>query len=296
MTDLTPHLYSKILITGGGGMLAHALAAVFRERGHEAGLLSRDDLDVTNALSVVHQFTKHKPSLVLNCAAYTKVDAADKDYARAEDVNGKAVGLLAETAARHDAMLVHFSTDYVFDGSLRRPLRPGDPVGPSSGYGVSKLLGERMLQTVNPRRWLILRTAWLYGPGGPNFPQTMLNAARAGKPLKVISDQFGCPTYTFDLARATLHLLDAGARGIFHLSNSGQTNWFEFAQTIMQEFGVTPASLAPITTADWKAIKPDSANRPAYSVLDTSDYTNATGHTMPDWLDALRRYKGQIEA
>lgn len=287
-------LLDSILITGGAGMLAHAFGETCRRRGHQATTISRAECDITNVAQILSALDRFRPTTVINCAAYTKVDLAEKEREAALTINGKAVGFLAEACRRSSVMLVHFSTDYVFDGSVTRPLRPTDPVGPRSMYGASKLLGEQMLQEFAPPRWLILRTAWLYGPGGPNFPQTMLNAARAGKPLKVIYDQTGSPTFTFDLADATINLLGTGANGVYHLSNSGSTNWFEFTQAIMQEFGVTPTSLEPITSADWKRIRPESANRPSYSVLDVTPYEQKTGKSMPDWRDGLNRYRQMV--
>lgn len=289
-------LSDSFLITGGAGMLAHAFREVCSSRGLKAHVAPRAEVDISNVSQILSAIERHKPTTLINCAAYTKVDLAEKEKDAALAINGKAVGFLAEACRRRNVALVHFSTDYVFDGSVRRPLRPGDPVGPQSMYGASKLLGEQMLQEFAPARWLILRTAWLYGPGGPNFPQTMLTAARAGKPLKVIRDQVGSPTFTFDLAEATLNLLAADAQGIYHLSNAGSTNWFEFTQAIMSEFGVTPASLEPITSADWKRIRPESAARPGYSVLDVSSYERATGKSMPDWRDGLRRYRDVFAA
>jgi dTDP-4-dehydrorhamnose reductase len=289
-------LLDSVLITGGSGMLAHAFKDLMRARQLNAFAPSRGELDITSVPDLLAAFDRLKPTLVLNCAAYTKVDLAEKEKEAALAINGKAAGNVAEVCRRRGAAMVHFSTDYVFDGSMHRPLRPTDPVGPKGVYGASKLLGERMIQDAPPERWLILRTAWLYGPGGPNFVQTMLNAARAGKPLKVINDQVGCPTYTYDLAEATLRLLETDANGIYHVSNSGQTNWFEFTQVIMDEFGVTPKSLDPITSADWKAIKPDSAARPSYSVFDLSPLEDKIARPMPDWRDGLRRYRERVEA
>lgn len=289
-------LFDRVLITGGGGMLAHAFKTLLAARGVEPVALTRSQLDLTRPSQIVVMLDEIQPTLVLNCAAYTKVDQAEKEPAVADEINGKATGFLANACKTRGLPLVHFSTDYVFDGSLRRPLRPNDPVGPAGAYGKSKLIGERLLQDFAPPRWLILRTAWLYGPGGPNFVQTMLNAARAGKQLRVINDQFGCPTYTFDLAEATLALLETDAHGIYHLSNNGQTNWFDFTHAIMTEFGVTPASLDPLTSDAWKQMRPESAPRPAYSVLDVSPYEQKTGRSMPDWRDGLRRYRERLAA
>ncbi|HMO25795.1 MAG TPA: dTDP-4-dehydrorhamnose reductase, partial [Tepidisphaeraceae bacterium] len=241
----------RVLIVGHRGMLAQALASALDSRGIAHAGVDRDTCDITSPDSVAQIFREHHPTLVLNCAAYTAVDKCEVEPDAANAVNGIGVGHLASASRAGGAMLVHYSTDYVFDSTLRRPLRPDDPVGPKSAYGRSKLLGEQLLQSHAPDRWMILRTAWLYGPGGPSFPATMLRVAREGKPLTVVNDQFGSPTFTHDLAAATLNLITAGGQGILHLTNSGQTNWFEFARAIFETFGITPASLNPITSDDW---------------------------------------------
>lgn len=171
----------------------------------------------------------------------------------ANAVNGTLVGLLAKACGKANAALVHYSTDYVFNGKTGEPWKATDPLEPLSAYGRSKLLGEQMLQQNAPKRWMIARTQWLYGPHGKNFVETMLGAAKAGKPLKVVADQIGSPTYTFDLADATFNVLDNGGNGVWHLSNAGKTSWFGFTQGIMQAFGVTPASLDPSTSARMEA-------------------------------------------
>ena len=287
-------LYDSILVTGGRGMLAHAFSQVLGARGLTATVVGRHECDVTRFDDVASLFDRVRPTLVINCAAYTKVDLAEKEREHANRANGIGPAVLADACSGHGATLAHFSTDYVFEGTLRRPLRPDDRVGPQSAYGESKLIGEQNIQKLDPPRWLIARTAWLYGPNGPNFVQTMLNAARAGKPLRVVNDQVGCPTYTFDLAQATLDLLDRGAGGIWHVSNSGQTTWFDFARAIFAEWGMTP-DLQPTTSADWKTAKPDSATRPAYSVFDLAPLERLLGRPMRHWRDALRAYRRQVE-
>ena len=226
----------SILITGGSGMLAQAVLRALQARGKSAVALERAALDVTDEASVQEAFRVHRPALLLNCAAHTKVDLCEEQRELADAINGRAVGILARAAREHGTTLVHYSTDFVFDGSGTRPYRPDDPVRPLSAYGRSKLLGEQQLREHAPDRWLILRTAWLYGQGGPCFPRTMVTLARQGKPLKVVSDQVGCPTLTDDLAAATLDLLDAGATGVWHATNSGQTSWFDFTRAILEEF------------------------------------------------------------
>ncbi len=232
---------------------------------------------------------------MLNCAAYTKVDLAEKETAAANAINGTGVGLLAKLCKEHGATLVHYSTDYVFDGSLSRPRKPGDPVGPKSAYGRSKLLGEEQLQANAPNRWLILRTAWLYGRGGPCFPATMVNAAKAGKPLKVVVDQVGSPTYTVDLAAATLDLLDRGGQGVYHVANAGQTNWRDFTVAVLNEFGV-PREVGSLTSADWKTMRPRIRRPASYSVFDLAPLERQIGRSMPTWQDALARYRAAVSA
>ena len=282
-------LYDSVLITGGGGMLATALQQTLDRAGVRHHAFDRAGCDVTSEACLRDVFHRVRPTLLLNCAAYTKVDLAEKEVARANEVNGAAPALLATLCADFATTLVHYSTDYVFDGSLRRPLRPDDPVGPQSAYGRSKLLGEQAIRRASGLRFLIIRTAWLYGPNGPNFVQTMLNVARAGKPLRVVNDQVGTPTYTVDLAAVTLDLLDRGAAGIWHVSNAGETTWFDFAKAIFEEWGIV-ADLQPTTSAAWKQTKPDSATRPAYSVFDLAPLERMLGRPMRPWRDALRAY------
>ena len=289
--------HDSILITGGRGMLANAFRHLFETKGINAVFYSRDEWDIASAAEATDirneaVFANRRPTLLINCAAYTKVDLAEKEPEAAIAVNGHAPRMLADLCRRFGTTLIHFSTDYVFDGSSRRPWHVDDPVNPQSAYGRSKLLGEQSIQQNPPHRWLILRTAWLYGPGGPNFVQTMLNVARAGKPLKVVNDQVGSPTYTHDLAAATLDLLDRGAHGVYHVTNSGQTTWFDFASAIFEQWGLNP-DLKPTTSSEWKATKPDSATRPAYSVLDLTPVEDLLARPMRSWRDALRAYHDQ---
>jgi dTDP-4-dehydrorhamnose reductase len=287
-------LHDRILITGGKGMLAHAFRQVLKKRGAKATSLERSACDIADPIALAQAFKKHRPTLVVNCAAYTKVDLAEKERESARSCNAQGPANVAKLCRDHDAALLHFSTDYVFDGSLRRPLRPDDPVGPQSYYGQSKLAGEQNIQKNPPPRWLIARTAWLYGPSGANFVRTMVNAAKAGKALTVVDDQIGCPTYTFDLAEAALDLLDNGATGVWHISNAGQTSWFDFARAIFEEWNLKP-DLKPTSSAQWKATKPDSATRPAYSVLDISPLEQALGRPMRRWREALSAFKSEVD-
>ena len=286
-------LYDRVLIVGDKGMLAHAVRRSLLRRGVEAVGVDRDECDITRPESVAAAFKQHRPTLVLNCAAYTAVDKAEQEEELATKINGDGPRNLAEACRESGATLVHYSTDFVFDGEATTPYRVDNKPNPLGAYGRSKLAGEAGVENSGLTDWITIRTAWLYGPGpGRPFPKVMLDAAKAGRPLKVIDDQHGSPTFTFDLAEATLDLLDAKARGLFHVVGGGEpTTWFGFTRAIMQTFGVEPASLEPITAADWAAIKPDSAHRPAFSVLDLSRFEQATGRPMRPWQHALRDYR-----
>lgn len=289
-------VYDRILITGANGMLAKAFRRRFAPLNLNITFADRQTADISDKSACTRLFEQVRPTLLINCAAYTKVDQAEKEPDLANAINGDAVGHLARLCQQFKTMLVHYSTDYVFDGTVRRPLLPGDPIGPLSQYGKSKLLGEQLLQKNAPPRWLLIRTAWLYGPDGPCFPATMLKIAREGKPLKVINDQHGSPTFTFDLVDATLELIHREApSGIWHLTNSAETTWFEFTRAILDEFGLQTV-LTPITSQEWKLLKPDSAIRPEYSVLDLSGYEAFTRQPMPHWKEALHRYRLALEA
>jgi dTDP-4-dehydrorhamnose reductase len=177
---------------------------------------------------------------------------------------------------------------------MRRPYRADDPVGPLSAYGRSKLLGETKLQERPPDRWLLIRTAWVYGPGGASFPRTIVERARTGQPLRVVDDEVGSPTYTADLAQATLDLLDAGGSGIWHLVNSGAVSRFEFARAVLDEFSL-PADLQPISSSEWLRMRPKQARRPAYSVLDAEPFARLIGRSMRSWRQALASYRRAVQ-
>jgi dTDP-4-dehydrorhamnose reductase len=280
-----------ILVTGGRGMLARAVVAALSDAGRQVVALGQRDCDITSEADLRRVFDSHQPSIVINCAAHTNVDQAEDEPELANAVNGNAVGKLAAAARQYDAYLVHYSTDAVFDGRSTRPYVPSDPTNPLSAYAKSKLLGEQRLLAHAPRRWLIIRTAWLFGIGGVCFPRTIIERAQAGAALKVVNDQFGSPTYCGDLAAATLKLIDSGATGIYHVTNSGSTSWFDLAAATLEAFGLQ-ADLSPVTTEQWLAIRPKQALRPRYTVLDLSA-TEALIGPMPNWKDALKRYRSE---
>jgi dTDP-4-dehydrorhamnose reductase len=272
----------RLFVTGSRGQLGRALQRTAAAGGHE--YIGRDlpELDITDATAVRDAVAEARPDAVINCAAYTAVDAAEADEARALAVNGGAVAGLAAVADEAGALLVQISTDFVFDGASKRPYREDDPPHPLSAYGRTKLAGERGAELA--RRHLIVRTAWLFGDGA-NFVEAIHRQLDAGaSELRVVGDQRGCPTYAVDLAGALLRLLEAGASGVVHVVNQGQASWFEFAVEIVRQLGAA-AEVVPISTAD--AARP--APRPAYSVLDASRFRGIVGADLPSWQDALAR-------
>jgi dTDP-4-dehydrorhamnose reductase len=271
----------RCLVFGGAGMLGQAVIAEARSRGWDARGLSRAEADVTDRGRLLHQTDAFRPELVVNCAAFTRVDACEEETERAFAVNGEALDHVAAAAARTAARLVHVSTDYVFDGEAREPYREDAPAAPRSVYGRSKLDGERRALAYD--RSLVVRTSWLFGPGGPNFVATMVGLIEAGRlPLRVVHDQEGAPTYAPFLAAALLDLAGLGATGIVHYRNREPVSWYAFAVEIARLWSGT-AAVEPVTTAEF----PRPAPRPAYSVLDVKRFEEIAGRRVEPWLDGL---------
>jgi dTDP-4-dehydrorhamnose reductase len=249
------------LVFGGTGMLGREVVATARRRGWAALGLSHAQADVTDGAAVAHWVHAFRPQLVFNCAAFTQVDACETRRDEAWRVNGEAVAGLLATAAAAGARLVQVSTDYVFDGRGERPYREEDATAPLSVYGASKRRGEELALAGTDA--LVVRTSWLFGPGGPNFVATMLRLIESGQlPLRVVDDQVGCPTYAPYLAGALCDLAAAGAQGVVHYRNREPVSWFELARAIADEWG-RGVEVQPVSTAEF----PRPARRPAYSVL-----------------------------
>ena len=290
----------KVLVFGGAGMLGQAVEAAARRRGDEVLALSRAQADIEDLGALRDWAARFRPQAVINCAAYTKVDLAEgegKELAFA--INGGAVENVVAAASAVKARLLHVSTDYVFDGTAREPYREDSGVNPLSVYGQSKLGGELAVLSNPPeRRGLVVRTSWLFGPGGPSFVATMLRLIDEGKlPLRVVSDQEGCPTYTPYLAEALLDLarLDPPLTGIVHYRNREPVSWYGFAAEIARQWSGT-AEVVPVTTQEF----PRPAPRPAWSVLDVSRFESAVGRQVEAWEEGLADYlsgirKGEIQ-
>ncbi|ACD95375.1 dTDP-4-dehydrorhamnose reductase [Trichlorobacter lovleyi] len=269
-----------ILVVGANGMLGQDLMGLLGERGRGVDL---PDIDITDMVSVQQVLTALKPKVVINCAAYTDVDGCESNTETAMQVNGEGVAFLALVTREIGAKLVQVSTDYVFDGSKGSPYREDDLQQPLNIYGESKLAGELNVD-INPDN-LLVRTQWLYGLHGKNFVETMLKLGQEKSVLTVVDDQIGSPTWTMDLARGIIALVDKDCRGTYHCANSGHTSWNGFAKAIFDEAGL-PVQVLPMTTEQLNR----PARRPLYSTLDCSKLVADTGFEPQAWREALKQY------
>ena len=271
----------KVLVTGAAGMLGQDVVRAAAFVNHEVVAYARADLDIADPRAVRRAMAAERPDAVINCAAWTDVDGAESEEREATEVNGVAAGVVAAEAAAVDAVVVHPSSDYVFDGSARRPYVESDRPAPLSAYGRSKLDGEVEVAAAAERHFIV-RSSWLFGVGGGNFVETMLRLAGELDQIVVVRDQIGAPTYTGHLADALVRLLDGEAYGIHHIAGSDQCSWYEFAVEIFRQAGVEMRVLS-CTSEEF----PRPAPRPRYSVLGTErDYPIV----LPDWQEGLASY------
>jgi len=276
-----------ILVIGARGQLGFELARLLPAYG-EVTALDRSELDIGDPDAIRETLRALRPVLAVNAAAYTAVDQAEREPERAEAINARAPAILAEEAKRLDALLVHYSTDYVFDGAAAVPYPEDAPTNPISVYGASKLRGEQAI-VASGCRYLVLRTSWVYGLRGRNFLLTIRRLATERDQLRVVADQIGVPNWSRALAEATATLVSRGMdilaerAGLYHLSARGTTSWFEFARAIVGE--VESPRVLPITTAEY----PTVAQRPPYAVLATEKLERVFGVSLPDWREMLAR-------
>jgi dTDP-4-dehydrorhamnose reductase len=279
-----PRRRRRVLVTGAAGMLGSDLLMALSGAGYEAIGRARAELDVTNQKHVDRALRELQPDVVVNCAAFTKVDACETDP-RSYDVNARGVAVLADACGHVSAELVQISTDFVFDGAKNTPYVETDVPDPLSAYGRGKLAGEEAALRLPAS--LVVRASWLFGRGGWNFVEAILRQVESGKErLEVVADQIGRPTATPDLSEAIVALLDAGASGVFHFANRGEVSWNEFAREILWLAGSARIPVDAIESA--KLDRP--AKRPAYSVLDTQKYERFTGRSIRHFRDPLAEY------
>jgi dTDP-4-dehydrorhamnose reductase len=282
----------KVLITGGLGQLGRALVETAPK---DADITAVDlvDFDLTDPEAVAGNVSRVAPQLIINTAAYTAVDKAESEPEAAFRGNRDVVRNLAQAAVENRARLIQISTDFVFDGAASRPIPPDAPTAPRSVYGASKLAGET--EALAAPGALIVRTAWLYSPGGQNFVRTMVRLFTERGGARVIADQVGTPTSAASLARAIWGLAAKGATGVHHFTDAGAISWYDFAVAVAEEGaarGLCPANVAvvPITTEDY----PTPAQRPAYSVLDKSATWALLGGPARHWREELRDTLDQV--
>lgn len=278
----------NILVTGCNGQLGTELQKIAKDDNNNHWVFTDvDTLDICDKEAVERCFSDLKIEACVNCAAYTAVDKAEDEPELAEKINAYAPQILADTCLKHNALLVHISTDYVFGGDATEPYKTDDPVCPQSAYGRTKADGEQRIQQ-SGCNYFIIRTAWLYSAVGKNFVKTMLMLGDTKDKINVVADQKGCPTWAYDLARAIFRLIELNgnnpAHEVFHFTNEGQITWHDFATAIM-EIGGKTCKVNPITTDQY----PTKAKRPAYSVLDLSKIKAYAGIEIPFWWESLMK-------
>ena len=270
-----------LLVTGAKGMLGHRVAAVAHARGHAVTATDLPELDLTDEGAVREFVDRRAPDVIVNCAAYTDVDACEENEELATRVNGDAAGNVACCGVP----VVHVSTDYVFGGDARRPYVESDPTGPTTAYGRSKLAGEQAVRDAGDRH-AIVRTAWLFGEGGKNFVDTMLRLGSEREEVSVVFDQVGSPTWTGHLAPALVGLAERGGSGVYHGAGGGACSWFELAIEAMR-LRELDCRVVAVTTEEF----PRPAPRPAFSVLETE---REDGIRLPDWHEGVEAHVKEV--
>ncbi len=282
----------RFLVIGARGMLGRELVEVLHSSfqadpspDHEIWAWDLGDIDIREESETVSKIESLRPEVVINVAAYTDVDGCETNEEQAFAINAEGMRHVALGSVRCRAKVVYLSTDYVFDGKKREPYTENDPPNPLNVYGRSKLKGEQYLQE-QVEDFLIVRTQWLFGRYGKNFVTSILQQAREKRVLSIVNDQIGSPTYTVDLAKAILLLIQSKARGIFHVANSDHCSWYTFGHTILKLSGMTGVRVIPISSKELNR----PAIRPSYSVLSTQKLKRETGMSLRSWSEALKEY------
>jgi dTDP-4-dehydrorhamnose reductase len=274
----------KILLLGHQGMLGSDLFLKLKIE-HEVVGLDKKEIDIVSAKECQEAIKTIEPDIVINAAAYTNVDGCETAKDECFAVNAEAVKNIADACSNKNIRIIHFSTDYVFDGAAKQPYQEDHQCNPINTYGASKMAGERYLKSLSDN-YILIRTAWLYGVNGKNFVQTILEKVKTAKKLTVVDDQIGSPTHTKDLAAAVDLLIKQNANGIFHITNRGSCSWYQFALKILQEAGIHDIDVTPIKSDQLQRL----AKRPAYSVLSMHKFIQTTGKTMQPWQLGLQDY------
>lgn len=277
----------KLLIIGSKGMLGSKFVSMLKDE-HEVYEADLPEIDITDSISCERFVEKVSPQYIIHCAAYTAVDNAEDDRGLCEKVNVLGSKNVAAAAEKAGATLVYYSTDYIFDGSKGEPYLEDDPVNPVNFYGKTKLDGERAVRE-NCAKHYIMRITWLFGENGKNFPAAMLKLAETKSELNVVDDQLGSPTYTEDVVKQTMKLIESGGFGTYHSSAEGICSWFDVAKYTFETAGVD-MKLNAIPSSEY----PTKAARPAYSYLENANLKKLGINLMPDWKDGIERYINNI--
>ncbi|WP_328052546.1 dTDP-4-dehydrorhamnose reductase [Neobacillus cucumis] len=276
------------MVTGANGQLGTDLVLYLESLDYQVFALGKSDLDITNEKEVYEKVILIKPDIIIHCAAYTNVDKAESERDLAFLINGIGTRNIVLASKSIKAKLVYISTDYVFDGSSTTSYHEFSPVSPLNIYGYSKLAGENFVRDFHSR-FFIVRTSWVFGVRGNNFVKTMLKLSKEKEHLSVVKDQVGCPTYTVDLSKCIVELMESEKYGIYHVSNTGYCSWYEFAKEIFYQSN-NLIKLEACLTEEF----PRSAKRPKYSVMDHMGLRINNFNEMPHWKDALSRFLLQI--
>jgi dTDP-4-dehydrorhamnose reductase len=280
----------KVVVTGAAGQLGKDVLLELERKNHQAYGLDRQQLDITIEEDVMACISEVKPDVILHCAAYTNVDAAEENEDAAYAVNAAGTEYLAKAASQNGAKMLYVSTDYVFDGSANKPYEVDEPTKPLGAYGRTKLAGEQLLQK-NLDEFFIVRTAWVFGIHGNNFVKTMLRLGKERGEVGVVHDQVGSPTYTVDLAQFMVELMETDKYGVYHATNSGICSWYEFAVEIFKQAEMD-VKVNPLTTDQF----PRPAARPKYSVLSKRRIEQEGLNPLRDWKKALGAYLEESNA
>lgn len=274
----------QVVITGAGGQLGQDMVLAGQRKGLVVHAADSCQLDITDYQAVKQYLIQHRCDLLINCAAYNAVDQAEEDWKSAFRVNGLGVRNLVHAVNECGGTLVHYSTDFVFDGEGKRPYTIADTPSPINRYGESKLLGEQYVRDLSDRYYLI-RVSWVFGKGNVNFAKKVIEWSKTGKELHIVDDQVSSPTYTKDLADATLDLVDTGVYGLYHITNTGSCSRYEWAAFILAQIG-WQGTIHPVSSDEF----PAPARRPRFSVLDNFGSPEILGYSLPDWRDATSRF------
>lgn len=280
----------KILVTGAKGQLGCDVVEQLKQRGHEVIGVDVEEMDITNDVQVSQVMEEIRPEGVIHCAAYTAVDAAEDNVQLCQNINVHGTENIVKYCEKTGCKLIYLSTDYVFDGEGNRPWEPDDEADPLNVYGQTKYEGEQLIRQ-HLEKYYIVRISWVFGKNGRNFIQTMLRLGKENGAVKVVNDQIGSPTYTYDLARLLIDMVEKEEYGTYHATNLGICSWYQFACEIFHQAGMEEVIVTPVTSEEF----PAKARRPHNSIMNKAKLEDHGFQQLPTWQDALRRYLQEMQ-